>query len=225
MWARRLLQQGLRQAGYECLASANFRQRPPEIAQARILLSFLFVLRLWSALAVGLLAACSEPAQQQPAPSELAGAAGQGTAGASEAPGVVELGAPGGDDGLDFLPLADGAELRLQTFGQGGTHVIVGVRCTGFGRRAFVSATMRALTTGVVVAEPEPARPQLLYCGDGDGDGDACDLVPYLVHASGLAETNEEKNGLRVLLTARVRNEAGTMAEGSREVVLSTADL
>ena len=152
-------------------------------------------------------------------PSELAGAAGQGPA------ALVELGVPGGIDGLDFLPLEDGAELRLATFGQGGTHVIVGVRCTGFGRRAFVSATLTNLTTGLVVAEPSPARPQLLYCAEGEGPSDACDLVPYLVHASGLTETDDEKDGLRVRLTARAHNEAGVMGEGSREVVLSTADL
>jgi hypothetical protein len=177
------------------------------------------VLRFWLALAACSLSACSEPAEEHPAPAELAGAAGQG-------PGaLVELGVPGGVDGLDFLPLKEGAVLRLQTFGQGGTHVIVGVRCTGFGRRSFVSATLRNLTTGVTVAEPPPARPQLLYCADGEGPSDACELVPYLVHASGLTETDDEKDGLRVLLTALSRNEAGTMAEGSREVVLSTADL
>jgi hypothetical protein len=177
------------------------------------------VLRFWLVLAAGWLFACSEPANEQPAPSELAGAAGQGPV------ALVELGVPGGVDGLDFSPLEEGAELRLQTFGQGGTHVIVGVRCTGFGRRSFVSATLTNLTTGVMVAEPPPARPQLLYCADGEGPSDACDLVPYLVHASGLTEMDDEKDGLRVLLTARSRNEAGAMAEGSREVVLSTADL
>lgn len=178
-----------------------------------------YVLRFWLALAAGSLSACSEPATEQPAPSGLAGAAGEGPA------ALVELGVPGGIDGLDFLPLEEGSELRLATFGQGGTHVIVGVRCTGFGRRSFVSATLTNLLTGVVVAEPSPARPQLLYCAEGEGPSDACDLVPYLVHASGLTETDDEKDGLRVRLTARAHNEAGSMAEGSREVVLSTADL
>jgi hypothetical protein len=135
----------------------------------------------------------------------------------------VELGVPGGDDGLSFVPLDEGAELRLQTFGQGGTHLVVGVRCTGCGKRVFVSARLRNLATDIVVAEPEPARPQLLYCADGE-DG-ACELVPYLVHTSGLSETEEEKDGMRVLLTAKARTEAGEEAEGSREIVLSTADL
>jgi hypothetical protein len=162
-----------------------------------------------------------------PSPSEEAGGAGGapsagGEAGASPiVPASVELGEPGGQDDLDFLPLVDGAELRLQTFGQGGTHVLVAVRCHGFGSRAFISATLRNLITDVEVVEPAPARPQLLYCGD---DG-VCDLVPYLVHASGLTETDEERDGLHVLLTATARNEAGAVAEGSVEVVLSTADL
>lgn len=148
----------------------------------------------------------------------VAGAAGAGP----ELEKSVELGVPAGSAELDFAPLDNGAELRLQTFGQGGTHVLVGVRCTGFGNRAFVSATLRNLTSDVEIEEPEPARPQLLYCAEEDG---VCDLVPYLVHASGLTETDEDRHGLHVELTARVRDEQGGEAETTREVVLSTADL
>ena len=36
----------------------------------------------------------------------------------------VEIGVPAGADGLDFAPLSPGGELRLQSFGQGGTHVL-----------------------------------------------------------------------------------------------------
>lgn len=162
-----------------------------------------------------MLGGCSEPAAG--VTDAAAGAAGAG-------PGLeksVELGVPTGSSELDFAPLEDGAELRLQTFGQGGTHVLVGVRCTGFGNRAFVSATLRNLTTGVEVEEPAPARPQLLYCAEQG----VCDLVPYLVHASGLTETDEEKHGLPIALTARVRDEQGSEVETTREAVLSTADL
>jgi hypothetical protein len=169
--------------------------------------------------------ACGDAEGSQPLAS-VGGAAGQGAGGDGElagAPNVtaqVELGVPDGEDGLGFLPLADGAVVKLQTFGQGGTHIMVGVRCTGFGSRAFVSATLHNDATGVEVAEPPPARPQLLYC-----EGGVCDLVPYLVHASGIAATDAEKDGLQVRLTVTVTNEAGVTAEGSREVVLSTADL
>jgi hypothetical protein len=159
---------------------------------------------------------CSEPSEHPEPPG------GAGAAGTAAIEPSVELGVPGGEDGLDFVPLAQGSELRLQTFGQGGTHVMIAVRCVGFGNRAFVSATLRNLSSDVEVVEPAPARPQLLYCADG---GETCDLVPYLAHASGLTATDEEKDGLAVLLTARARNEAGAMAEGSREIVLSTADL
>ncbi len=156
---------------------------------------------------------------------DTSGAAGQtagGAAGTSPVEGpLVVVGAPTGPDGLDFMPLEDGAELKLQSFGQGGTHVLVAVRCEGFGSRAFVSATLRNLATEVEVEEPAPARPQLLFCDDAN----VCDLVPYLVHASGLTATDEEKDGLRVRLTVKARNETGVMATGSVEAVLSTANL
>lgn len=151
------------------------------------------------------------------------GEGGNGGEAGSPEPAVtsVDLGTPGGEDGLEFLPLSDGAQLNVQTFGQGGTHVLVGVRCSGFGSRAFVSAELENLASGVVVTEPAPARPQLLYCGDS-GD---CDLVPYLVHVSGLTKTDAEKDGLAVRLTVLVRNEAGVNGQCSRQVVLSTAEL
>jgi len=51
-----------------------------------------------------------------------------GASDASDASGEVLLGVPGGSDGLSFEPFVDGMELRLETFGQGGTHVLLGVR-------------------------------------------------------------------------------------------------
>jgi hypothetical protein len=173
------------------------------------------VSRLVPIVAACLLSGACSQARSEPGQGE-AGAAGTGSESYA-----VELGVPGGDDGLDFMPLEDGAELRLQTFGQGGTHLIVAVRSRGFGSRAFVSAKLNNLRSGVQVEEPAPARPQLLFCGS---EG-FCDLVPYLVHASGITESDEEKDGLEVELSAEVRTETGAGAEGSRKVVLSTADL
>lgn len=141
-----------------------------------------------------------------------------------DAPGVsttVDLGTPGGDDGLGFVPMADGEELRVQTFGQGGTHVLIGVRASGFGTRAFVSAELENLESGTVVEEPAPARPQLFYCDDSG----FCDLVPYLVHTSGLTKTDAEKDGLRVRLTVNVQSQSGASNHASRDATLSTADL
>jgi hypothetical protein len=172
-------------------------------------------------IAACLLGSACSPARPEVVEGEAGANSTAGAAGMSSKSYAVELGVPGGEDGLDFMPLEDGAELRLQTFGQGGTHLIVAVRSLGFGSRAFVSAKLRNLQSGVEVEEPEPARPQLLFCGT---EG-FCDLVPYLVHASGLTETDEEKDGLEVELSADVRTEAGAGARGSRRVVLSTADL
>jgi hypothetical protein len=147
---------------------------------------------------------------------------GGGDAGAAGAAATsAELGVPGGSDGLSFVPIDDGAVLKLQTFGQGGVHVLVGVRCSGFGNRAFVSGSLTDPQTGDKTLEPEPARPQLLYCDDQG----ACDLVPYLVHATGLKPTFAEMDGLQVTLAAKVRSETGAVADASRSVVLSTADL
>ncbi len=171
-------------------------------------------------LAIGVLAAlagCSEASSAAPGPP----AANAGAAGEAALVAQVELGVPDGDDGLGFKPVEDGAELRVQTFGQGGTHVLLAVRCVGFDKRAFISAKLLNLLTGVEVAEPPPARPQLLYCHD---EG-VCDLVPYLAHTSGLTETDQEKDGLAVRVTVEAHDEAGASAESSRDVLLSTADL
>ncbi|HKY39811.1 MAG TPA: hypothetical protein VJN18_27930 [Polyangiaceae bacterium] len=174
--------------------------------------------RLALGIAASLLGTACSPARTDPLDGEAGASSAAGAASQSYS---VGLGVPGGPDGLDFVPLDDGAELRLQTFGQGGTHLIVAVRALGFGNRAFVSAKLRNLQSGVEIEEPAPARPQLLFCGEGG----FCDLVPYLVHASGLTETDEEKDGLEVELSAEVRNDAGISAQGSRRVMLSTADL
>ncbi len=144
-----------------------------------------------------------------------------GDAGASGSPTAeVQLGVPGGSDGLSFVPLDDGAELRLETFGQGGVHVLLGVRCIGFGSRAFVSVTLKNQNSGVELVAPAPARPQLLFC-----DGNDCDLVPITVMAGGLTQSDDERNGLPIEITAEVHNQAGVSGTADRTAVLSTADL
>lgn len=132
----------------------------------------------------------------------------------------VDIGLPVGD-GLQFESLEPGGELRLQTFGQGGTHVLIGVRCQGFGNRAFVSVAIKNLQNDVSVRTPAPVRPQLLLCRE---EG-VCDLVPLLAMTSGLTKPGEDRDGLRVELSAIVKNEAGVEASTTREAVLSTADL
>ena len=105
----------------------------------------------------------------------------------------VDIGIPAGDDGLAFESLPPGGELRLQTFGQGGTHVMIGVRTTGFGSRAFVATTLVNLDTLAEVLAPAPVRPQLFICDDAG----VCDLVPLLVMTAGLTELGTERDGLR----------------------------
>jgi hypothetical protein len=146
---------------------------------------------------------------------DIAGAAGSNGPG-----GEVLLGVPGGSDGLSFEPFVDGMELRLETFGQGGTHVLLGVRCIGFGSRAFVSITLRDSNTGNEIVAPAPARAQLLFC-----DGDNCDLVPITVMAGGLTQTNEERNGLPIEIDTEVHNQAGVSGTATATAILSTADL
>ena len=142
--------------------------------------------------------------------------AGSGGAAAAE----VHLGVPGGTDGLDFTALEDGSVLNLETFGQGGTHVLLAVRCIGFGARAFVELRVKNSTDGTELVAPAPARPQLLYC-----EGEVCDLVPITVMMGGIASTDAERDGLAIELTANVHNVAGVSATDSRRALLSTADL
>jgi hypothetical protein len=145
---------------------------------------------------------------------------GSGGAGGASAAGQVELGVPGGPDSLDFVPLDDGQVLNLETFGQGGTHVLLGVRCVGFGQRAFVSLRVQNMVDGTELVAPAPARPQLLFC-----DGDVCDLVPITMMMGGIAANDAQRDGLAIKISAEVHNDAGLTGQCSRQATLSTADL
>lgn len=129
----------------------------------------------------------------------------------------VIIGIPGDPDGLEFVPLAAGGDIALETFGQGGTHAELAVRAVGFGRRAYIVVTLENLASGATVMSPEPVRPQLLLCRD-EADT-TCDLIPFLVLTGGLADPSE-KDGLRVLVTAEARNDDGVEASASIEGVL-----
>jgi len=134
--------------------------------------------------------------------------------------GQVALGVPGGSDGLEFVPMQDGDVLRLETFGQGGVHLLLAVECVGFGSRAFVTITLKNSNTGVELVAPAPARPQLLFC-----DGAVCNLVPITVMAGGLTQSDAERDGLPIEVIADVHNDAGVTGSATRHAVLSTADL
>lgn len=134
----------------------------------------------------------------------------------------VELGVPSGPDGLDFAPLTEDSELDLHTFGQGGTHVLLGVRTIGFGIRAYVGFTLTDETGGNDIDAPPPVRPQLFACDDA---GNVCDLVPVTIMTGGLFGPDETRSGLPVLIHVDAHTDAGASGEDEREVLVSAADL
>ncbi len=132
------------------------------------------------------------------------------------------LGVPAGDDGLDFAELEPWDELQLETFFQGGTHVSLAVRCVGLGQSAFIHVTVRNLASGAEVeAATSASTPRRLACRDEY----TCDLIPLLVMMSGIAESEEELNGLKVEIHAEARNEDGDSAEATRQAELRTDNL
>jgi hypothetical protein len=130
---------------------------------------------------------------------------------------AAEIGTPDPSGNLDFVPLDEGADIPLGTFGQGGTHAELAVRCIGFGNKAFVDVTLENLSSGATVSTLPSSRPQLLVCRDMPAN--ACDMLPIYVMTGGLADPSE-KDGLRIRVTANVRGENSGEASVSREGVL-----
>ena len=139
----------------------------------------------------------------------------------SLAPVSVELGLSGGADGLEFEALEPGGSVPLYTFGQGGTHALLAVRCRGLGERAFVALTITNPADGRSVSAPAGPSPRLLACA-ADGD---CDLLPLLVMTGGLVPPGTDRDGLLVLIRADASNVAGAAASVEREAFLSAASL
>ncbi len=166
-------------------------------------------------LALALLAGCSPVCNcvvDAGSPNEAGGA----DAGSAPEP-EVQIGTPDPQTGLDFVPLMDGGDIPLETFGQGGTHATVAVRCIGFGDRAFVDVIVENLDSGARVMTVPSTRAQLLLCRDKAMQ--TCDMLPIHVMTGGLADPSQ-KNGLAVRVTANVHNDAGVMASGSQNGVL-----
>jgi hypothetical protein len=134
---------------------------------------------------------------------------------------AIEIGVAGGESGLEFVPLEPEGTLYIETFGQGGTHVIFSIRCHGLSERAFVNLTITNLSTGVQVSTPPSARPQLLACIDER----TCDRTPFLAMMGGITEPGVDRHGLRVRVEAEAHNQAGGRAETEIEAVLSTERL
>jgi hypothetical protein len=136
---------------------------------------------------------------------------------AAQAELAAEIGTPDPSGNLDFVPLDEGGDIPLGTFGQGGTHAELAVRCIGFGNKAFVDVTLENLSSGKTVSTLPSSRPQLLVCRDEPAG--ACDMLPIYVMTGGLADPSE-KDGLRIRVTANVRGETSGEASTSREGVL-----
>jgi hypothetical protein len=133
----------------------------------------------------------------------------------------VEIGTPGGDDGLDFIPLEPGGDIKLETFGQGGTHATVAVRAYDMGtNRAFLDVSVENALTGKTVSTIPRRVPELWTCDDARH---ICDMLPLHVMTPRLTEDPADKDGLVVRVTAVVRVEDGPSGEGSQEGVLRKA--
>jgi hypothetical protein len=133
----------------------------------------------------------------------------------------VDIGRSSGPDGLDFQHLEPGGSVPLYTFGQGGTHALLAVRCSGLGERAFVAITISNPADGRSVTAPAGASPRLLAC---DGAG-VCDLVPLLVMTGGLVAPGVDRDGLAVVIQADASNLAGVSTSVARAAFLSTDSL
>lgn len=131
----------------------------------------------------------------------------------------VDIGLTGGADGLDFVPLEVGGAVPLHTFGQGGTHALLAVRCGDLGDRAFVSITLTNPLTGVEATAPAGPSPRLLLCRAEE----ICDLLPILVMTGGLIAPGTDGEGQAVHLRAEAMSPDGRAASVEREATLSAA--
>src|SRR5688572_6848809 len=130
---------------------------------------------------------------------------------------AVEIGMRASPRDNAFVALEPGGDIHLGTFGQGGTHAELAVRCIGFGNRAFITLTLENLRDGTVIMNPPTSRPQLLRCVPEPRG--ACDQVPIYFMTGGLAEP-ADKDGLPVLVRASCLNEGGDQAATSIDGVL-----
>jgi hypothetical protein len=133
----------------------------------------------------------------------------------------VDIGLSSGPDGLEFEHLDAGGSVPLYTFGQGGTHALLAVRCRGLGERAFVAITIRRPADGRSVSAPAGQSPRLLAC---NADG-SCDLLPLLVMTGGLVAPGTNRDGLAVVIRADASNLEGVSTSVEREAFLSAAAL
>lgn len=133
----------------------------------------------------------------------------------------MDIGLPGGSDGLEFTELLPGGGVPLETFGQGGTHALLAVRCGGLGNRAFVEVRIQNAASGATVVAPAGPSPRLLLCREAG----VCDLLPLLVMTGGLVQPGEARNGLAVIIGVDASSPDARAASVEREAVLTTDGL
>lgn len=129
----------------------------------------------------------------------------------------VDVGLAGGDGSLEFLALAPGAEVPLETFGQGGRHVLLAVRTYGQGPRVYIRAALINSATGAQASTPFGARPSLLRC-DENGN---CDLAPFVLPVGAAAYDGLTSQGLPVQLRVDTETPEGLSASVIRDVLLT----
>ena len=165
---------------------------------------------LWLALACGACDDSGEAAGKDSGPADS-------DAGKPKPKRKVLIGTPSPEGDLPFRPLEAGGDIALGTFGQGGTHATLAVRCIGFGTKAFVDVMLENLDSGETVRTLPSSRPQLLI--PRDEPAGAADMLPIYVMTGGLADPSE-KDGLRIRVTAEVQNPQGDEGSASREGIL-----
>ena len=179
---------------------------------------------------VALLSACFQPEGDDPGAAGSVGGAGSGsgTGGAGGAlEGRVEVGVPDEIRTLLFEELVSGGDIPLESFGQGGTHASLAIRCVNFGDRAFVKVTIENLDADGMTMTSNSVRPSLLLCptlvGLDSEEKEAalqqehvCDLIPMIVMTGGLSGPID-LDDLHVQVTAEVQNEDGLSASASMD--------
>lgn len=129
----------------------------------------------------------------------------------------VEVGLAGESGRSEFLALQQGDALPLQTFGQGGRHVLLAVRTHAHGSRAYIRAGLLNVQSGAEATTEFGARPSLFYCQDPE----VCDLVPFLVPVSAAVYDGVMSRDLRVLLRVETETSKRRSASTTRELLLT----
>ncbi len=124
---------------------------------------------------------------------------------------MVEVGVPDQETSLYFEQLTEDGEIDIRMGGQGGTHALIAIQCSGFGNRVLYQVEMTNLDADGGVATLPLPRPRPIACDD---DG-VCRISPIFVLLGGLADP-DDWDGLHVEVTATVSNEDGLVASDTK---------